>query len=410
MDRERAENFYLCPNFKAPTMKYIFLFIGLSLMISCGSTQKATEQLESGNYGRAFDISYEKLQKDKGKKSAEKHVPLIKEAYDKAAKSDLAAIKQLQKSTDIESLKKIYGLYLNLDLRQDQVKVLQPLYYEGKEVTFTFNDYADELAKSKNNYAKALYNEANKLLKGDKKDAQRAFSLLQDLNYVAPEYKNDIAKLLEKAKNKASVFVLIDIENKVKDIKRDSLEKYLSVNTSNFADKWVIYHQEREKGRKYDYNVGVQLASLTFGPEETKQETVPQERTIQDGWKYKLDSNGNVMKDSEGNDIKEPKYKKVQAEVMLYQQQKSAVINGEVSLKDLDKKNTAPKSQPVTGEAKFQHTYAKYRGDQRAIDQKYYEALQAKEVKYPKEYLFVNYALRDMGAKITAYLQERKFE
>lgn len=390
-------------------MKYLYLIFCLITLLSCSSTQKATEQIESGNYTQAFDIAYEKLQKDKGKKSSQKLIPIFKDAYDKAAASDLAMIKELQKSRTIENLKKIYGLYLNLDLRQDQVKVLQPLYYEGKEVAFDFNDYTQELSKAKNSYAKALYQEANKLLKGNKKDAQQAFSLLQDLNYIAPEYKNDISQLLEKAKKKASVFVLINVNNNVKDIKKDSLHKYFDINTANFADKWVIYHQKKEKHHKYDYLVNVELNSLELSPEETKQEKIPQERTVQDGWKYKLDSNGNVMKDTEGNDIKEPKYKKVQAEVILYHQQKTAIIKGEVLFKDLIKKNGDSNSQPVLGEAKFQHTYAKYRGDQRAIDQKYYEALQAKADAYPKEYLFVNYALRDMSAKVTSFLQEREY-
>ncbi len=391
-------------------MKYIYLSVCILFMLSCGGTQKATEQMTSGNYGRAFEITYEKLQKNKGKNSAEKHVPLLKEAYNKAAEVDLAKIKQLQKAGSLENLKKIYGLYLNLDLRQDQIKVLQPLYYEGKEVTFNFYDYSQELTQSKNNYAQALYDEAKKLLKGNKKDAQQAFSLLQDLNYVAGGYKKDISKLLEQAKNKASVFVLINIDNKIKKIKKDSLEKYFSVNTSNFANKWVIYHREKEKKRKYDFNFDIKLNSISFIPEETKKEKVPQERTIQDGWKYKLDSNGNVMKDSDGNDIKEPKYNKVKAEVVLYQQQKSATIQGEALFKNLNKKDNKPLVQSLNGEAKFQHTYAKYSGDKRAIDQKYYKALQAKATAYPKEYLFINYALRDLSAKVTAFLQEQKYD
>nr|MDJ0646353.1 hypothetical protein [Flavobacteriaceae bacterium] len=152
----------------------------------------------------------------------------------------------------------------------------------------------------------------------------------------------------------------------------------------------------------------INLNKLSFTQPETKTQTVPQEAKVQDGWRYQLDSNGNVMKDQNGNDIKVANYKIVRAEVVLYQQNKASKLDGTVNIKNLKTKQAAA-NNPMFGEAKFQNTFGKYRGDQRAIEQKYYEALQAKEIPYPKDYLFVKYAISNFKQKVTALLSQQQF-
>jgi len=113
------------------------------------------------------------------------------------------------------------------------------------------------------------------------------------------------------------------------------------------------------------------------------------------------------MKDAKGNDIKEAKYKLVRAELALYQQNKSSKLDGTVTLKDLNKRTTLS-TNPIFGEAKFQNTYGKYRGDQRAIEQKYHKALQSKEVPYPKDFEFIKYSISNFKQKITALLAQQQ--
>ena len=87
-----------------------FLLVLLSLIVlSCGSTQTATNQIQSGNYVDAFNTSVAELNKDKAKKSNQNLIPLLKEAYIKAAQTDLEEIKTLQKENTPTNLKKIYG-------------------------------------------------------------------------------------------------------------------------------------------------------------------------------------------------------------------------------------------------------------------------------------------------------------
>ena len=389
-------------------MKYFLLLLLSLTLLSCGSTQTATNQIQSGNYKDAFNTAAAQLNKDKSKKSNQKLIPILKESYSKAAKADLNEIKALEKQNTPESLKKIYGNYLNLDIRQDEVRALQPLYYEGKEITFSFDDYSDKIKNSKSNYSASLYANAMAALKGNQLEARKAYKYLEDLNYIDPTYKKNLNDLLQKAKDKGSSFVLVTLKNNVKNISNDSIKDLASINSANFTNQWIIFHNTKQRRINYNYQVDISLDKLTFEPEKTLQETVAQEGKIQDGWQYQLDSNGNVMKDDKGNDIKVAKYKVVKAEVTLYQQNKSSKLDGNIIIKDLTHRKTVS-TNPTFGEAKFQHLYGKYRGDQRAIEQKYYEALQAKEVPYPQDFEFIKYSIRDFKIKLNGLMSQQQF-
>ncbi len=390
-------------------MKKLFVaLILLSLCIACGGTQKATNLISSGNYENAFAVSIEKLTKDKNSKSSQKHVPILKEAYTKAAANDLQTIENLKNINTSESLKKIYGTYLNLDLRQDEVSVLQPLYFEGSEVQFDYKDYAKDIANAKNNYSSKLYSEATQKMKGDKLAARDAYKLFEELIYVNPTYKNNLTQLSQNAKNKGSSFVLVTLQNKVNTISNDSIRSVNQINSGNFDNQWIIYHDKKESKTTYDYQVDIVLNSLQFQPEKTEQQTVPQEAKIQDGWQYQLDANGNVVKDDKGNDVKVAKYKVVRAEVSLYQQNKASKLDGTILIKNR-KTGATVSSTPIFGEAKFQHLYGKFRGDQRAIEQKYYDALKSKALLYPKDYEFIKYSVLNFKQKVTNLLANQQF-
>jgi len=388
-------------------MKHLLVLILALTLLSCGGTQKTTSHLQTGNYIEAFNTSIAKLNKDKTKKSNQKHIPLLKEAYNKAVKSDMAKIKVLKIENTPESLKKVYGKYLNLDIRQDEVSALQPLYYEGKEITFKFDDYSSDIKTAKNNYSASLYNSAIEKLKGDHLAARKAYKHIEDLIYINPDYRTDLNDLLQRSKNKGSSFVYVALKNNVKSIRKDSIKDFTDINSTNFNNQWVIFHHKKDRKIKYDYQVNITFDKLTFIPKKTEQQTVPQEAKIQDGWKYQLDSNGNVMKDDKGNDIKVAKYKIIKAEIALYQQNKSSKLEGNIIVRDLNLK-TALSTNPTFGEAKFQHVYGKFRGDQRAIEQKYHDALKAKEVPYPKDHEFVKYAISNFKQKLTAFLSQEE--
>jgi len=386
-------------------MRNLVTLIGLGLLIACGSAQKTTNQLASGNFKAAFNTAVAALNKDKTKKANQKNIPLLKEAYDKAALQDLTEIKRLQQTVNAKSLKNIYGNYLNLDLRQDEVKLLQPLYFEGQEVEFDFVDYRNKIRDSKARYASYLYDEAQRKLNGTIDDARIAYNYLEDLIYVDPMYKPNLNTLLQRAKERGSTFVYISLQNNTR-IAKDSLLSFSQINANNFNDPWVIFHHQKKSNINYAKEMAIVLDKMTMDTPLIQPETIRQEARIQDGWTYQKDSKGNVMKDEKGNDIKTAVYKTVVAEVVLYQQVRTATLAGKIFVIENGKIQT---TKSILGEAKFQHSYAKYRGDQRAIEEKYLDALKATEVDYPPEYAFVNFAISNFKKNTEAFLSQQNF-
>jgi len=388
-----------------------YLMILAFLVFSCSGTQKTKSAISSGNYQMAFDNAITKLNKDKKKYA--KQIPLLKEAYDKANDKDLADIKKLKKQQTTNALKEIYKKYMNLDVRQDEITLLEPLSYDGKTYQFDKKDYTKEINLAKKNYSDNLYQKASPLLNGSKDDAKKAFELLSKIQVINPTYRNDLNTLINQAQKKGMKYVFVTFKNNIPSQLQDStslaiLKNFASLNTGNFADKWITFHHKKDYTVNYDYQTDITLEKITKIPEKTNTQKVLQEKEIQTGWNYKYDEKGNVMKDKDGNDIKTPKMEKVKAEVMLYQQIKSTTLDGNLTVKDLKNNKILGKS-PIQSEAKLENIYATYKGNPKAIDQKYYDALNNKKKQFPDDKAFTKFALQTFKEKIEYLLSQQKW-
>lgn len=389
--------------------KISVLFLTLAVLSSCSSAKKAEKSIESGDYDKAFDIAINKLSEDKHKKSHQKLIPSLQEAYNKANERDLHKIKQFKKLNDPSYLKEIYALYVAMDVRQDEVLILQPLYYNNTEVVFRTKNYTEDIEKSKREYSSYLYNLGNKQLAGTKIDARDAYETFNELEFVNPSYTSNIGDLIRQAKLKGSSLVLLKLINRIaQQTTQEQTDELMRISESNMSNKWVIYHKKKDNTVSYDYEVAVQLDQFHITPEQVNTETIQQQARIKDGWEYVYDGNGNVMKDSLGNDIKRDKIITVQAEVKMFQQLKAGRIDGKVAITNL-KTNSLVGETPMFGEAKFENVFAKFRGDQRAIEQKYHKALQNKEVPFPIDSEFVKYTLAEYRAKLLQLLDSQVF-
>lgn len=389
--------------------KYSFILSVLLLLNACGSAKKAEKNVEDGNYKEAFSIAFSELSKDKNKKSNQKLIPIIEEAYTKANKLDEHNIKLWEKENNSANLKKIYATYVAMDIRQDDVISLQPLYYNNKEVLFDTKDYSGAIATSLDKYSSYLFSTGTQQLAGSKLDARKAYQTFNDLEYVNPNYTSNLSSLISQAKLKGSSLVLIELENRIQQpIAEDDLDEFMRISESNMQNQWVMYHLQKDANTQYDYQVSIGLDKLQMTPEQVNSEVIPQQARITDGWEYVYDGNGNVAKDSLGNDIKRDKIITVQAEVRMFQQAKAGKIDGGIAIKNL-RTNTQMNSTPLFGEAKFENVFAQYRGDQRAIEEKYVQALQNKEVPFPPDAQFIKYALADFKQKMLQLLDRQQF-
>lgn len=389
--------------------KITVLFSLLLILAACSSVKKAEKSIDSGDYDSAFNIAKEELYKDKHKKSNQKLIPTLVEAYNKANERDLDKIKTFKKLNDQTYYKHIYSLYVGLDVRQDEVLMLQPLHYNDKEVNFKTKNYTNDISKSLKDYSTYLYNTGTQQLAGSKLDARNAYETLNELEFVNPSFATNIGDLIRQAKMKGSSLVLIQIQNNIQQhTTQEQLDELLRISESNMTNQWVVYHQQRDNSISYDYDININLQQLQISPEEVNSETVQQQARVKDGWEYVYDGSGNVMKDSLGNDIKRDKIINVQAEVKLFQQLKASKIDGTIAVKN-NSTNSILSNTPVFGEAKFENVFAQYRGDQRAIEEKYYEALQNKEAPFPLDPEFVKYALAEFRIKMLQLLDAQKF-
>lgn len=385
----------------------IIICLGI-IFISCGSSKKAQNAIESGNFSQAINIAMQKLRESKVKNS-DTYAPILKSAYDRAVVQKEAEVRSLQHLNSITSLKKIYSNYSLLDAWQYEVISVQPLYTEGKEVVFSFKNYTEKINTSKRNLSDALYAKGMDLMKGNKTQAREAFAVFEDLDYLNGAYPKNIISLIEKAKNKGASHVYITLKNNLghNALSQEEKNDLLDINTSNSNNKWIVFHTNRNSNIPLDYEAEMVIDQLVFTPNQVNSELIKQERKIKDGLEYVKDAKGNVKKDEKGNDIKQDKIITVYAEIKMFQQLKVVTLEGGLNLKSL-RTNQGNQQKEIIGEAKFEHLYGEYRGDARAIDQKYAEALKAKPAEFPGDDKFIKYAIAHYKHQVQQLLNNLK--
>ena len=128
---------------------------------------------------------------------------------------------------------------------------------------------------------------------------------------------------MEEAHYRGTNYVIVNIENQTNQIIPKRLEDdLLNFNTYGLNQFWTAYHANADTNINYDYAMQLQLKRINISPERIVERQLLREQRIVDGWEYQLDGNGNVMKDSLGNDIKVDKIITVKARLFEFEQLK----------------------------------------------------------------------------------------
>ena len=281
--------------------QFLFLIIAITF-ISCGGVKKTQEAINSGNYDAAIENAVKNLRSNKTKKSNQPYVFMLQEAYEKANKRDLEKIKFLKKDENPANLESIYTIYTNLNFRQELIKPLLPLpiLNKGKNAKFQFNDYANDLIKSKNSLSDYLYENAKKSMVTaiNKRDYRNIYDDLSYLNNINPNYK-DSQILLKEAHEKGTDYVYVYMQNQTDKVIPIQLEDdLLNFDTYRLNDLWTVYHNNKQPQLNYDFELALNLKEINISPEQISEKQIVQEKQIKDGWKYLQDSKGNAVKDS----------------------------------------------------------------------------------------------------------------
>lgn len=347
--------------------KITFLFVLLLLAVSCGSKKNVERALTSGNYNEAISKAVKKLSSNKDAKRKQDYILLLKDAYDKANSRDLEAISELKISDNPEFYRRIYETYTALNSRQNAVKPLLPLQIKGREVFFGMNNYASQINDARDKVSNYYHEKGKALLTSkDKFQIRDAYNTLAYIDDINPNYKNTRA-LMQEAHKRGTAHIIVNIENRTNQIIPRRLEDaLLDFDTYGLNQFWSEYHAVDDNTTEYDYAMQLQLARINISPEQVREREVLRQREIKDGWQYRLDANGNVAKDSLGNDIKEDKIITVRARLLETEQFKQAEMLANVVFTDLKAQETIEQFNIDSGFV-FENFFATFRGDRRAL-------------------------------------------
>ncbi len=392
--------------------KSIFYVAITALFIACGGVKNTQKAINSGNYSSAINRSIENLVDNKTKKSNQPYVILLEEAFKKNEERELQRINYLQKDGNAANLEAIYNCYRKLKSIQNRIQPLLPLeiYDEGRSAEFHFKNYDDKIIATKENLSKHLYNNAIELITNasHKIDYRKAYDDLLYLQKINPDYADSKAKI-EEAHAKGIDYVKVGMENNTEQIIPEKLEEeLLNFNTYGINDLWTEYHNNPLPNITYDYKMDVALKQIDISPEQVNEKQIIKEKQIKDGEQFVLDKNGNVVKDSLGNKIKIDKFKTVRCNFYQFTQFKSAQVTGVVTYTDLKTKQQLD-NYPLTSEFVFEHIYANYNGDKRALESNLISLLQRAAVPFPSNEQMVYDAGEDLKGRLKNIITQQQF-
>ncbi|WP_111309806.1 hypothetical protein [Confluentibacter sediminis] len=391
--------------------KLLLSTIVLILILSCSASKQIEKAVSSGNYDQAINDAIGKLRTNKDKKGKADFIVMLEDAFNKATERDLKTIDYLKKDNNPENYIRIYDLYVDLDNRQERIKPILPLYINNREVTFNLKDYSSQIIANKDKASQHMYTKASALLKSNNKmDFRYAFDDFQEIENINPNYK-DVRQLMELAHQKGTDFVIVDMRNDTQKVIPNRLEAdLLNFSTYGLNSLWTVYHNTPADNVKYDYNMLVNLRQINLSPEQIKERQIIKEKQIVDGKKNLVDQKGNVVKDSLGKNIQVDNIKTIRCEYYEFKQFKSVQVTGNVEYINLNTKQLED-AFPVTSEFVFEHVYANYRGDKRALDTDLLPFLDRRSVPFPTEEQMIYDTGEDLKAQlkriITGYTIKR---
>lgn len=380
--------------------KSLLYTLTLLFIISCSTSKQIEKAVSSGNYDQAIYDALGKLRTNKDKKGKAEIITMLEDAYNKATQRDLKDIEYLKKDNNPENYLKIYDLYVGLDNRQEAIKPVLPLYVNNREVKFDMKDYSSQIIANKNNASQHLYNNAVALLKSNNKmDYRYAYEDFQEIEHINPNFK-DVRQLINTAHQMGTDYVIVNMKNDTQKVIPKRLETdLLNFSTYGLNQLWTVYHNTPTKDVKYDYNMLVNLRQINVSPEQIKERQIIKEKQIVDGKKNLVDNKGNAVKDSLGKVIQVDNLKTIRCEYYEFRQFKSVQVTGNVEYVNLNTKQLED-AFPVSSEFVFEHIYATYRGDKRALDTDLLPFLDRRAVPFPTEEQMIYDTGEDLKAQL----------
>lgn len=361
-------------NSKTNTMKqYSLLFLLGLFFISCTSSQK---MLERGQYNLAIDKAAEKLQKKPGDTE---ELEVLKEAYELANMFDRERIEYLELEGNDQNWIEISELYEQLNRRQNKIRRL-PTQVRSQ---FTFINYDQAIVDSRSAAADVSYRRGIEYMeRGDKESYRLAWAEFVRAEELYSGYR-DVELKIEEARMLGLNHALFIVENNSGVMVPDYFETELSkIALRDLNTRWLSFDTFENDNITYDNLLVLNISDIVFSPESVERQIISETKEIQDGLKYEYDSDGNVKKDSLGNDIRVPNFVNVAAEVTDILQQKSAFVGGSLDIFELESDQLL-RTENLSVEWVFENRYGTLSGDERALSKETDEIVGGREMPFP---------------------------
>ncbi|TVR29536.1 MAG: hypothetical protein EA390_09685 [Balneolaceae bacterium] len=343
------------------------------MLISCASSQR---MLQKGQYDRAIDRSTEKLMK---KPNNSKELGVLQEAYELANMFDRERIEYLELEGRDESWIEIYQLYEQLSYRQNKVRRL-PTQVRSQ---FTFYNYDQDIVESKSAAAEISYKRGLDFMqKGDKVSARQAYYEFDRASRIFPGYQ-DVDQKMAITHQMGLNHALFLVENNSGMVLPEYFDTELKkVTLRELNTRWLSFDTQENSNIDYDYFLVLNITDIAYSPETIERRIYTESKEIQDGLRYEMDNNGNVKKDSLGNDIRVPNLVNVTAEVTEAKQLKSAFVGGSLDIFDLTTDQLV-RTENISVEAVFQHLSGSFTGNKEALSKDSARIVGGREVPFP---------------------------
>jgi len=339
--------------------------------------------MQSGNYDAAIARAVEKIRKDK---SDIKNIEILDESYKIALEQDNERIRLLKMEGNPRNWDEIYLIYKKMHDRQAMVRTVLPLQSGNRTVDFPYVDYMEEMVSAKNNAADYYYANGRELMKNGTKEAYRqANAEFRRAKEYVGNYEG-IDQLIDESRYLGMSRVLVTVDNRSNmNFPPEFEADLLALDLPRLDNPWVEYHtRQLDDEVNFDYIVSVIIKAVAVSPDNTFQKDTLIKREVEDGFQYVLDDNGNVMKDSLGNDIKIKKYKTVQCALIESVQTKECVIDGEVEIVTINPSKVL-KSDPLVADSYFEHVSARAIGDEEALGPLEEEKVRSQPMPFPSD-------------------------
>jgi hypothetical protein len=382
-------------------MKQLLLTTVLLLVLtSCSGRKQIEKAISHGNYDLAISDALRKLENNKDKPRKQDYIVMLEDAYYKVLDKDLNTIKHLKKDGNPEQYKTIYNIYLDLEARQNAIKRVLPLKINGKTLNLEFNDYSAAIVDYRYKTSDYLIGQGITLLDSeDKYNARKAYDIFSYIESINPNFE-ETRSLMTEAHVKGMDYVHVSIANQTHQFIPQRLEdELLDFNTYGLNQFWTTYHAIADEQIDYDFGMQLQLKRINISPERINERQLLREKQIVDGWEYLLDSNGNVVKDSLGNDIKVDKIINVRARFIEVLQTKSAQVIADVVYTDL-KQNQVIDNFTIDSGFVFENVFGRFRGDRRALNRNDRQLLRQRQLHFPTDEQMVFDSGEDLKQKL----------